>query len=447
MKKIICLLLALMLAFGMVACGGNTDGDNGDNVAVTEGFEATLPAHPAEPGEGATDEEILNYRRDLVVEQMRYHNAVLWTLEEDVPYNLDWDSMGIENDIAAGSPNIIYLKAGRIYRGLPYTHGNNSVHAFSDFFSSVDEKGVYTMSGVTSEHFNANAGLTATSCARLGTDCADAVFWAWAHISPTITFKLTKNMTRLAGCIPVGDYVCDWAVYDQATSVIRDQNGRDVMMESYAKMQKGDGMVFINKNIQGHAVMCVGVNVVRNEDGSINSRDSYAIILEQQSGGERDQQPVIDEATGLEVYPLDGIDVQWSFDYLYERAYLPVTCQELIDPSPLPEPEVIDSLTDITAKTMFKGKITATRPIASVTLKVVDSNGNVVQKATAYVTSDDLPGFNLMRFSSDVEKAVMHGSYDLGALKPGEYKCVFTALLGDGSEIEFRNVPYTVEAE
>lgn len=445
MKKLICLLVAMVMLLSMTACGGNTDGNNGDNVGLTEGYDATLPAHPAEPAEGATDEEILAYRRQLVVEQMRYHNSVLWTLTEDVPYNLDWDSMGIEQDIANGSPNIIYLKAGRIYRGLPYTHGNNSVHAFSDFFSSVDEKGVHTMTNVKSEHFNANAGLAPTSCSRLGTDCADAVYWAWAHISPTITFKLTKNMTRLAGCIPVGDYVCDWAVYDQATSVIINQNGRDVMLESYAKMQPGDGMVFINKNIQGHAVMCVGVNVVRNEDGTINSRESKAIILEQQSGHERDQQPVIDEATGLEVYPLDGIDVEWSFDYLLERGYLPVTCKELIDPSPLPAPAVNDPLTDVTSKNMFSGKITATRPIASVTLSVYDSNNTKIQEATAYTTSDDLPEFNLMRLTSDTEKLVMKGSYDLKSLEAGEYKCVFTATLGDGSEIEFRNVPYTVE--
>lgn len=449
MKKLICLLLALVLVLSMVACGNsggeNTNGDNGENVGITEGFEATLPAYPSAPAEGATDEEILAHRRQLVVEQMRHHNSVLWTLEEDLPYNLDWNSQGIEQDIAAGAPNIIYLKAGRIYRGLPYTHGNNSVHAFQDFFTSVDEKGVYTMSGVTSEHFTGVAGLTPTGCSRLGTDCADAVFWAWAHISNSISFKETKNMTRLTGCIPVGDYVCDWAVYDQSTAVIVEQNGRDVMLESYAKMQPGDGMVFINKNIQGHAVMCVGVEVVRNEDGTINSQESKAIILEQQSGGEREQTPITDEATGLEVYPLDGIDVEWTFDYLLERAYLPVTCKELIDPSPLPEPAVNDPLTDVNDKNMFSGTITATRPIASVTLSVYDSNNTKIQEATAYITAQDIPGFSMMRFSSDVEKTMMHGSYDLKSLEAGEYKCVFTATLGDGSEIEFRNVNYVVE--
>lgn len=444
MKRLICFLLAIMML--LAGCGGTVDGDNGDSVGVTEGLNATVPAYPAEPGEGATAEEILEYRRNLVVEQMRFHNSVLWTPKEDVAYCLDWATQGVENDIAAGNQNVIYLKAGRIYRGLPYTHGNNSVHAFMDFFTSVDDKGVYTME-VASEHFNGDAGLTPTNCARLGTDCADAVFWAWAHISSTISFKLTKNMTRLAGCIPVGDYVCDWAVYDQSTAVVRDQNGYDVMMESYAKLQKGDGMVFINKSILGHAVMCVGVEVVRDASGKIDPEQSYAIILEQQSGGERDQQPIIDEATGLEVYPLDGIDVRWTFSYLYERAYLPVTCQELIDPSPLQEPAVIDSLTDVTAKTMFKGNITATRPIASVTFTVLDSNGTKVQEATAYITSADVPGFSMARFSSDVEKSVMHGSYDLDELKPGEYTCVFTARLGDGSIIEFRRVPYTAEAE
>ena len=449
MKKLICLLLAAVMLMSLAACGGETNngetGETGENQGLQEAFEATLPAHPEAPAEGATDEEILAHRRQLVVEQMRYHNSVLWTLEEDTPYRLDWNSMGIEKDIEAGAPNIIYLKAGRIYRGLPYTHGNNSVHAFVDHFSEVDENGVYTLSGVKSEHFNGLDGLTPTGCARLGTDCADAVFWAWAHISPSISFNLTKYMTGVQGCLPVGGYTCTKAVYDEATSVVIEQNGRDVMLECYAQLQPGDGMVFINKSLSGHAVMCVGVNVVRNEDGTINSQESKATILEQQSGHERDQQPIIDEATGLEIYPLDGIDVEWTFDYMLNRGYLPVTCKELIDPTPLPEPAVIDPLENVNSKNMFSGTISATRPIASVTLSVYNSDGTKIQEATAYTTSSELPAFNLTRFISDVEKQVMKGSYDLKSLAAGEYKCVFTATLGDGSEIEFRNVTYVAE--
>ena len=447
MKKLICLLLATVMLLSLVACGGNgnTDGNNGDNVGLTEGYEATLPAYPAEPAEGATDEEILAYRRQVVADQMLYHNSVLWTPETDITYSLDWNSLGVEQDIANGSENIIYLKAGRIYRGLPYTHGNNSVLAFTDFFSSVDENGVHTLSGVGEKHLSGIADLTPTSCARLGTDCADAVFWAWAHVSNSITFKETKNMTLINGCLPVGDYVCNDVQYARATTEILNENGRDKMMECYALLQKADGLVFVNRYIQGHAVMCMGVNVVRDESGKIDANQSYAIILEQQSGGERVQEAIIDEATGLEVYPLDGINVEWSFEKLYSTGYLPVTCKELIDPSPLPEPAVNDPLTDVTAKNMFSGKIAATRPIASVTLSVYDSNNTKLQEATAYITALDIPEFSMMRFSSDIEKNMMRGSYDLKSLEAGEYKCVFTATLGDGSEIEFRNVPYTVE--
>ena len=252
-------------------------------------------------------------------------------------------------------------------------------------------------------------------------------------------------MTRITGCLPVGDYVCIDATYARATSEILEENGRDKMMECYALLQKGDGLVFVNKYIQGHAVMCTGVNVVRDESGKIDTANSYATILEQQSGGERVQEAIIDEATGLEIYPMDGINVEWSFDKLYNTGYLPITCQELIDPSPLPEPAVIDPLENVNSKNMFSGTISATRPIASVTLSVYNSADVKIQEATAYITASDIPEFSMMRFSSDVEKSVMHGSYDLKSLEPGEYKCVFTATLGDGSEIEFRNVSYVVE--
>jgi hypothetical protein len=199
----------------------------------------------------------------------------------------------------------------------------------------------------------------------------------------------------------------------------------------------------MNKYGQGHAIMNVKANVVYAADGTIDPKQSYCNILDQNSGGERTQTDAYkDEATGQIIYRLDIPDREMTFQELYTSGYLPVTCKELIDPSPLAEVTITDSEKEHNIDNIFKGIVNCSYRISNVTIAIKDSKGNTVQEATMFGISEEMYDFNLMRFINNVEKTVMKGAIDLDALGSGTYTVTHTAKLGNGEDVEFRNFTF-----
>lgn len=436
MKKLTCFILAVLLLVPCLAgCGGKE---------VEPPFEATFPAVPGPTG--TSDAEILQYRRDLVEQQMRNQVCVRWTPAEDIVYSLVFSSQGLEADKISNPGDIITLRKGRIYEGLPYTHGVGSGYNFLEFATGYNEDGVLVIGGLSHPYLGGGTGsLDPLACARVGNDCADMLFWAWGHISTTIGFEHCKNMVPINGCLPVGDYTGYDETLDDIyyTFPICEENGEQKMYECYAQLQKGDGMVFMNKYGQGHAIMNVKVNVVRNADGTIDPKQSFCNILDQNSGGERDQTNAYkDETIGKIIYPLDEPDREMTFSELYTTGYLPITCKELIDASPLEEVTVTDSEKEHSIDNIFKGTVYSPYRISYVTINIADKKGNTVQEATMFCVSDEMRNFNLERFTHNVEKLVMKGAINLETLESGTYTITHTAKLSNGDEVTFRNFTY-----
>lgn len=394
--------------------------------------------------EPETAEEILTYRREIVEQQMRFMSTVLWTPKEDISYTITNHSAGIEADKENQPENVVTLYAGRIYQGIPYTHGSGSGFGWLDYATKVDKNGVYTLEGLGSADLTGAAGKDPYNCSRMGNDCADQLFWAWAQISSSISFTSTRYMTPYYGCVKVGDYEFDDTQYNASTKNICSQNGEQRMFAAYAQMQKGDGMVLMTAGLAGHAVMTVSVHTEYKEDGTIDGEKSYAVILEQTSGCEQDGESYYNEELGKTVYLCEVADKEWSFNTLLKKGYLPVTCKELVDPSPLAEVSVTDCVDEPTASNLFTGMIKASYRICSVSVTITDKKGATVQEATCYALQSEMYSFNLFRFIHPAEKEVMQGSIDLALLEPGSYHCVYTCRLSTGDIVTFRDFDFTV---
>jgi len=441
MKKLFCVVLAVLLLAGCAKPQTQAP-------AQEETPQETVftPDYLVLPGdEPQAPQARLQWRRNVVEQQMRHMMSVRWTPAETFTYSAVPSSAGVQADLKADPSQVITLYAGRIYQGIPYTHGAGGAVSFLSYATDQDEKGVYTLTGLHEDLLTGISRSAEHRSARIGNDCADAVAWAWSMVSSSITFNDTVQMTEAFGIVKVGDYVCDEPIYNYSTTVICGNNGKQRMFEAYAQMQKADAMVRATDAGSGHAIMIVDVHVQRGENGEIDPDNSYATILEQDIACEQEQKCYYDEEIGQIVYLCEELDKTRTFKYLFAAGYLPVTCKELADPADLPAPEVKDSVKSPGTDNMFLGSIEATYRISHVTVTVYSGDKQLQQSTCFAVEQPDKYSFDLTRFLLPTEQAVLKGKVDLKALEPGNYRCTYTCRLSTGHEILFRDFTFTVE--
>lgn len=432
MKKWICLILGLAL----LLCGCAADEP-----------EAFVPEYPTQSATEPSDHaQILAYRRDVVEAAMREQSAILWTPAETFTYSRHNNSQGVLADSGLYPEDVFTFYAGRIYQGIPYTHGSGSYFSFLSFATAQDDNGVYTLTGLTDQHMNGKASNRVNLCARIGNDCADQLFWAWARVSNSIRFRGTNSMTEFNGCLKVGDYEYAGTAFtaENNTKDIVKRNGEQRMFAAYALLQKGDGMVLVNKQGAGHAVMVVSSNPVYLPDGTIDGENSFVTVLEQTSGCEGNQESYFNDEIGQEVYPCEIMDKPWSYSLIFSKGYLPITCKELTDPSPRQEAVITDYTDTPTLDNLFGGVVQCNYRISSITVTIT-KGGKTVQQATCYGHQEEMYTFNLYRFTNAVEQTVMQGAIDTDALAPGSYHCNVTARVSTGDDLQFRSFDFEVK--
>jgi len=380
----------------------------GQTEASTESTEQT-EAEPLSP-----EEQILAERRDAVVEYMRSLVSVLWRATADIEYeNHEGDSF--------------VLKAGRIYRGMPYTNAAGTLASFLEYAQSPSEKGVYVISGITAESLNG-----AASAARLGNDCSSAVYTSLSQIGASVTCTTTRYMCEKNGYIKVGEWESDF-------SDIRNTpfNSSVVMSEAYAKLQKGDILVR-----DGHVMMVVDVTIQYNLIGEIDISKSYVTVLEQTRSRVKSSATYDDPALGEKVYQIGAVDAKYTFKGLSNQSYFPYTCKELIDPSTVPDPYVTDSETTYTADNLLVGTLSTNWSIDAVTISITDKDSKVVQEATARVRRGRNREFDLQQFVTDVPGGIL-GKVEPEKLETGQYKCKVVCRLTTGQEFVVREFEFT----
>ena len=414
MKRFLSILLVLLLILSFSGCSGS---------------ETPEPSATIDPGA-----EILAQRRDQAESYMRQMATVLWRATEDITYTNNSKST---DPLVDSLTDLTVIKAGRLYRGIPYTHSASNTAALLEYAGEPDEKGIYTVSGLTWQSLNGDY-----TTARIGNDCSSAVGLSWGILGNSLTqVSKTKYMTEDYGYIPVGEYQTN-ADYHPYTVDVAVANGMNVMCNAYALLQKADGVVKRNaSDTNGHAMMIVSNEVFYN-GGSVDPIRSYVTVLEQTSGRIESQDKVYSEELGEDVYRIYIVDKKYTYNDLFTAGYLPITCKELIDPSPVAEPGVTDSENQHSLENLFKGKLTATRFISAVSVIITDSSGAVIQQCSASPTSRyEMYHFDMETFITERPEA-LRGSLDLDALTSGSYSCKVVCRLITDDEITLRDFQF-----
>lgn len=426
MKKAIALILLVIL---LCACG-------------TGQQASTQPTQSQQPAQSEADRQLLASRREIAESYMRSIVSMVWRAQEDIFYTLEDDGAPEE----ASESHRISIKAGRLYQGMPYSFAGGTAASFLEFAGQPDDRGIYTVSGLTWEAVGGNSN----SGARIGNDCSGAMMQAWGQVGNSFTFTTTKKMTANYGYIPVGEYNSDRSENRNTDDVCR-SNGRQVMYQAYAQLQKADGIVKYTGS--GHCRMAVSVKVVYAEDGTINGGASTVTVLEQTrtriTSTNDEKRRRYDGELGEYVYLIGGVDVTYSFAKLFDDGYLPITIQELVNPKAAAQAYVKDSLSQYCYDTILSGRLTSNWIIDAVTVTVTTPEGQTVQQATASADRGKKIGreyaFEMVKFETD-KPATIRGDVDLSLLPPGTYRCkVECRLSKDALVVPVRDFEFSIK--
>lgn len=424
LKRTVSGRLACGMLFGMVGCGGQ------DPAETT--VSQIQPTKPVE-------DPVITARRAEAEAYMRQMANYMWRPQENIVYTKSTKVL-TEADLEGFEGDVFTLKAGRLYRGIPYSYSGASAWNFYDYASEPDSNGIAAVSGVHWRSLNGKSG----NGACLGNDCSGAVQLAWNYVGSKVMLASTEYMCADWGYLPVGDYYS----YPEKNIITVDTctgNGEPVMHAAYAKLQMADAVVRRSKSA-GHTMMIVENHPAYLADGTVDGQNSYVTVLHQTSRYITKEEKEFDPTYGEDVYKTFGIDDKFTYAELFAKGYLPITCDVFVSAEPVEEPWVKDSETEYSYDSILKGNFSSNRILSALTITVTDGQGNVITEATAYGPRQAgkneftfLPAW----FGTNMPE-LMRGSLDL-ALAPGAYHCTHTLRDAHGVEYVMRDFDFTVE--
>ena len=305
--------------------------------------------------------------RNKVVDAMYRQCTVQWRVEQDLTH-----SCTCQLSTCHGVYSTEYT-----YVGMPYNHKAASVKRFN---YALDEDG-------TLADWVYDLGAFDGFDVYIGTDCSGAVQTAWWSVSNSTNIRATDQIMPAYGngTIAVGDYKCDFKMTKQTrdgvttlfTAEYLEANTDQAIYEAYADTHPGDGI--INRVAAGgHTRMIASEPVViRDQAGQINPTYSYVICHEQ--GGY-----MVDDVN--KVCTFGKHDWKYTFAALYDTAYLPFTCEELITGEMEPVEAKLEGGCNGYAG-MFNGTVQANYHLDAVTLTILDGEGNTVLDHPMFVTA------------------------------------------------------------
>lgn len=307
--------------------------------------------------------------RDRVVEEMNTMGTVEWYTTQDL-----YHDCACLLTICHG-----IFEPNKLHVGIPYNHKGSSLARFN--YCRDEETGA-----MKDWVYGYETSYDGYDC-YFGNDCSSAIQQAWWTVSnSTDLIRCTYMHPKYAeqnGCLPVGEYNWEEGIDEKGKAYTGDYtdpytvaSGMQTMYEAYAQMHKGDAYAHKSKD-GGHTRMAVEEPViVRNEKGEIDGKYSYVVSTEQ--GGPNITEPY---------YCSWNVNATYTFQQLFDRGYIPVTCEELITGEMEPVEVKIEG--DLEGKIgMVSGKVTSNYFLDGAVLQIVDAEGNEVLDHTIFPSVD-----------------------------------------------------------
>ena len=316
--------------------------------------------------------------RQLCVDFFRFNKTVLWTPNKEYTFYKSSKTMNTDT-----------LNPGTVYAGYPYAMGTGNCYRLMDYIDP--ETGVLKI-------------RLAAKCFRLfASQCSIGAYWGWSRVINSANYCWTYDICEKNGFLSVGPYTYDKSVSSITpaynTIKICENNGKDTMFRSYAEMEQGDGI--LQMTTAGHVVMASSdPAVVYNDAGSINGTESYMTFIDQTNKWTEYENDLGDKATIKA-----NVDVKWTFDYLFEKHYIPFTFAEFRGTHPVEDTVCEFSHTGdtITKEQLFDSFVTCNYGIVDTYIIVKNPAGQQVYKHAVRCIRPGLKKMELMEYENNGE--------------------------------------------
>lgn len=418
MKKILDLTLVCLLAAAIfTACG-----ESSETPATTEPYVPTSVSaykstgnYPKLEGQLTWDginsfaikskDMTTDEARSLCVDFFRYSKTALWIADDDFTI---YNSKG---EVART------VDKGKVYGGLPYVGvASGNVYRTMDYMDP--ETGVVNVKAL-----GENPEL-------FGNQCSIAAWWGWARVINSADYKWTYDAVVSKGFVKLGDYYYDPALTKFTTTYGTDEccleNGLNTMLESYALLKKGDGIMYMTT--AGHIVMISqDAKVVRNADNSINPMQSFVTVLDQTT----EWKTGVNEFGESYIYEAN-VDAKWSFMTLYETGYVPYSYKEFHGLDPIEDTIITYSHSGdtITREQLLASQVDCNYGLVDIFASVYDEKGNEVYKMTSCAHQANLKTLKFV--TQDSEKTLFEFGAWSDLSKDQTYTMVVYAQIGTG---------------
>ena len=320
-----------------------------------------------------------------VIQKLRALPKADKTMTTDELRKLCYDYMGLQISFMY-TPNVdfsyvvrsqnlpVTKEAGQLYAGFPYvTVGSGSLYRLAEFYD--EETGVVDVTYALEDP-------------RLfGNACTGAASGAWSRVISSSKLGYTFELNKANNCIPVGPYTYPEDIkefgnnqYDNMTCLhICENNGEQVMYQSYAQVHLADGMVN-----RGHVRMFASEPKVVYKEGTdeIDGEKSTVLYRDQGCFTTSECHKRVDE-NGVEYVIQGGLDVEVTFKQLYDKHYIPFTFKEFLGTETVHKAKVITDLPALqtSVEDICCATFRANYSISDIFFLVKDKDGNEVHRS------------------------------------------------------------------